>query len=300
MSGRTPARRVRRRTALLNGGLRRAETALNPGRNPAPRLVAERTDANERPGPPAPRLLAELSHDLRSPLASLRLLVEGMSDGVLEEEERAEYLARMHTQISVLADMVDDLHALSRTQAGDRVAARQAVDPHELVDRALATMRTHAEAAGITLARDSAAGLPVICANPLQLHRVLVNLIENAIRHTAAGGRVLVRARPSRGGLEIEVEDDGEGIPAEDRERVFGAFYGRDRNSSNARSGLGLAIARGTLEAHGGSISVADSPRGARLRLWLPGAPARRHRRRADDSLHICNELISATPDVLK
>jgi signal transduction histidine kinase len=223
-----------------------------------------------------------------------------MSDGVLEDEQRAEYLARMQTQLSVLTEMVDDLHAISRTQAGDGAAARQAVDPHELVERAVATTRTQAEAAGITLARDSAAGLPVVCAQPIQLHRVLVNLIENAIRHTARGGRVLVRANPSRGGLEIEVEDDGEGIPAEDRERVFHAFYGRDREGSNVRSGLGLAIARATLEAHGGSISVVDSAHGARLRIWLPASsPTRLHPRHGHDSLHRCNELLSATPDLL-
>jgi signal transduction histidine kinase len=250
-------------------------------------------NAQEQPSPASPRLLAELSHDLRSPLASLRLLVDCLSDGVLSVRQRDGYLAQMATQISVLTAMVDDLHAVSRFEAGDRAGAFEAgdragafeagdragafeaVDPRRLVERALEMMRIQATAAGVVLELDAPAPLPVICANPLQLHRMLVNLIENAIRHTDEGGSVILRAHPARGSLVIEVEDEGDGIPAADAERVFTAFYGGDRAGSAARSGLGLAMARATIAAHGGHICVAACSRGTRLRISLPVAPSR-------------------------
>jgi signal transduction histidine kinase len=217
--------------------------------------------------------VAELSHDLRSPLASLRLLVEGMSDGVLGAQQRLEYLSQMETQISLLTAMIDDLHSLSRLEAGDPAGAFEAVDPGELVERAVQATRIQARAARVGLEIDAPPFLPNICANPLHLHRVLVNLIENAIRHTDEGGSVSVRAHPTPGSLVIEIEDDGDCIPAEDTERVFTAFYGGDRKRSAGRSGLGLAMARATIEAHGGKICVAASSRGTRLRISLPASP---------------------------
>jgi signal transduction histidine kinase len=208
----------------------------------------------------------------------------------------------MQTQISLLTAMVDDLHSLSRVQAGERPDLREAIDPSDLLARALDAMRIQAEASEITLRSAPVAGLPVICGHSLQLHRVLVNLVENAIRHSAPGGEVRLRARRLRGGLEIEVEDEGDGIPTDDRERIFYAFYGRDRSRSGKRSGLGLAIARATVEAHGGRISVADCSQGARIRIWLPAAGLSRlqpPRGRNRDSVQSCNDLISATPDRL-
>jgi signal transduction histidine kinase len=229
--------------------------------------------------------VAELSHDLRTPLASLRLLVQAMSDGLVEDEQRSAYLAQMAAEISLLTEMIDDLHSLSRAQAGDPAQGHETVDPHELIDRAAAAMRIQAETAGVRLETDAARDLPVILADRLQLHRVLVNLIDNGIRHTGEGGNVAVLAHAALGGVEIEVENDGDGIPAQDRDRVFDAFYSPDGGRSPARSGLGLAIARATIEGHRGRIWLDDPGRGTRFRIWLPAAASRQlRRRRSHDS----------------
>jgi signal transduction histidine kinase len=109
-----------------------------------------------------------------------------------------------------------------------------------------------------------------------------MNLMENAIRHARPGGKVVVRAERTLCGVEIEIEDDGDGIAVEDRDRVFDAFYGADGRGSLARSGLGLAIARATVEAHGGRIWLADSRCGTRVRFSLPASSERRPARRND------------------
>jgi signal transduction histidine kinase len=248
------------------------------------------------------RRVAEISHDLRTPLASLRLLVEGLSDGVLGDEDRHAYLAQMQTQVSLLTELVDDLHALSSTHAlssmhAGESSSREAVDPNDLIDRTLAAMRIQAEARGVVLQREASAILPVICANALALQRVLVNLIENAIRHTDAGGHVTIRAHPSLGRIELEVQDDGDGIPAHERGRVFRAFYGHDGEHSVARSGLGMAIAQAAVEEHGGRIWLDDSPQGTRVRITLPtSAPRARPASRSHALSASSNDSISMAP----
>jgi signal transduction histidine kinase len=225
---------------------------------------------------PSPRLLAELSHDLRTPLASVRLIVRALRDGLLEPERRDDYLARIEQQVSLLTELVDELHAVAREQAGPRKWRTEWVSPQRLIREAADTMRIQAEATGVVLEIDAAPCLPLIRANTIELQRTLLNLLENAIRHARAGGRVRVHAEPAPGGLEIEVEDDGKGIAVEEHDHVFSAFVGADQRGSPSRSGLGLSIARSTVEAHGGRIWLVDSTSGTRVRLWLPAATERR------------------------
>jgi two-component system sensor histidine kinase BaeS len=281
MIGRGAVARPRRELAADQQTRPRRELAAGEHTRPRREPLAD-----ERARPVSAMVLAELSHDLRAPLASLRLLVEGLSDGVLADERRSEYLAQMQTQVSLLTAMVNDLHSQSRVQASDAAARREPVDPRELIHRAAETMRIQAEARGVLLECAASTGLPVICANALQLHRVLVNLVENAIRHTEPGGSVTLRAKATFGGIEIEVQDDGDGIPEVDRKRVFQAFYGRDGEHSPARSGLGLAMAEAAVEAHGGRIWLGDSAGGTCVHIMLPAsAPRRRRRRRGHTSL---------------
>jgi signal transduction histidine kinase len=234
---------------------------------PPPLLAERRQDAEQQ--------LAELSHDLRTPLASAHLLVRALSDGLVEDERRDEYLARIEQQISLLSAMVDDLHSASRARASGGRVRTERVCPHELIQTALDATRVQAEALGISLESTVAPCLPALRVEPTALHRALLNLIDNAIRHAPAGGSVVVRAESALGGIEIEVADDGDGIPPEERDRVFAAFYSGDCRRSSSRSGLGLAIAKAAVEAHGGRIWIADATSGTRVRLWLP-VPARR------------------------
>jgi signal transduction histidine kinase len=222
---------------------------------------------------PSARMVAELSHDLRTPLASVGLLVGALRDGLVEPELRDEYLARIEQQVSLVTELVDELHSVAREGAPGWMT--ESISPQALIEAVAETVRVHAEASGVVLEIDAPPCLPTIRANRLQLRRALLNLLENAIRHARDGGRVAVHAQRALGGVEIEVEDDGEGIADEERAHVFTAFYGGDRRGSPARSGLGLAIAHATVEAHGGRIWLAESAAGTRVRLSLPAATQR-------------------------
>jgi len=224
------------------------------------------------------RLIAAVSHDLRTPLASLRLLVDAVEDGVATGETRERYLHEMRTHVEALSVLIDDLFELSRLEAGEISWSMHQVELGELVNETVAALRAQAQERGVTVAAEAAGPLSAR-ANAEKLQRVLFNLVVNAIRHTPADGSVVVRARPAvdgSGAVEVEVVDDGAGVLAAERERVFEPFY-RGGEDGTARSsdgaGLGLAIARAIVEAHGGRIWLeAVQPRGTRVRFTLPAA----------------------------
>lgn len=218
------------------------------------------------------QLVAAASHDLRTPLASLRLLVESIDDGVVTGETRDRYLREIRTHVAVLSDLVDDLFELSRIEAGDISWTMRRVELGDLIGDTVAAMRAPAAQRGVKLAAELAPGQVVAQANAEKLQRVLFNLIQNAIRHTPADGSVTVRARSDGGGVEVEVSDEGEGIPAADGERVFEAFYRGDAARGEDGAGLGLAISRAIVEAHGGKIWLEDGAPGTRVHFTLRGA----------------------------
>jgi signal transduction histidine kinase len=216
------------------------------------------------------RMVAAVSHDLRTPLASLRLLVEAIDDGVATGETRERYLGEMRTHVEALTALIDDLFELSRIEAGEISWTMRQVELRELIDDTVAAMRAPAEARGVAIAADLPGDEVLARANAEKVQRVLFNLIQNAIRHTPADGSVTVRARNAGGGVEIEVADEGEGIAEADGERVFEAFYRGDKSRSEEGAGLGLAISRAIVEAHGGRIWLEDGPPGASVHFTLP------------------------------
>lgn len=218
------------------------------------------------------RLVAAASHDLRTPLASLRLLVESIDDGVVTGETRDRYLGEIRTHVAVLSDLVDDLFELSRIEAGDISWTMRQVELGDLIGDTVAAMRAPAEARGVRIAAELPPGHVVAEANAEKVQRVLFNLIQNAIRHTPADGSVTIRARNHGGDVEVEVADDGEGIPASDGERVFDAFYRGDAARGEDGAGLGLAISRAIVEAHGGKIWLENGTPGTRVHFTLRGA----------------------------
>lgn len=218
------------------------------------------------------RLVAAASHDLRTPLASLRLLVESIDDGVATGETRDRYLREIRTHVAVLSDLIDDLFELSRIEAGDISWTLRQVELGELIDETVAAMRAPAEERGVRIAAELPEGALVAEANAEKVQRVLFNLIQNAIRHTPADGSVTVRARPLGAGVEVEVDDSGEGIAAADGERVFEAFYRGDASRGEDGAGLGLAIAKAIVEAHGGRIWLEPGAPGTKVRFTLQGA----------------------------
>jgi signal transduction histidine kinase len=219
-------------------------------------------------------LVAAVSHDLRTPITSLRLLAEAVGDDVVDGDLRRGYLQRMRTHIDVLSNLIDDLFELSRLEAGDIRWSLERVPLAELVGETVEAMRLEAEAKGVSVNVEVADALAPAHANPEKLQRVLFNLIQNAIRHTPADGSVVVRAETVADRVEIEVADNGDGIAPEERDRVFTAFYrgGVDAARSGGGAGLGLAVSRAIVEAHGGEIWLPDASVGTRVRFSLPAA----------------------------
>jgi signal transduction histidine kinase len=217
------------------------------------------------------RLVASVSHDLRTPLASLRLLVESIEDGVVTGETRDRYLHEVRTHVAALSALIDDLFELSRIEAGDISWTMSRVELRELVGDTVAAMRAPAAARGVTLAAELPPHEVMARANAEKVQRVLFNLIQNAIRHTPADGSVTVRAQTSPGGVEVEVADSGEGIARGDDKRVFDAFYrgGEGDAADPDGAGLGLAISRAIVEAHGGRIWLEEAAPGTRVRFTL-------------------------------
>jgi len=221
-------------------------------------------------------LIAAVSHDLRTPITSLRLLADALRDEVVDPQSRLEYVSRIAIHVTALSALIDDLFELSRLQAGDVRWAIEQVPLDELVLETVDAMRPEADAHSVAVRTELPAGLFPVRGNPEQIQRVLFNLIQNAIRHTPADGSVTVRAQPADDELEIEVADTGSGIPLAERERVFEAFFqGSSRAArTDGSAGLGLAISRAIVEAHGGRIWVADATDGTRVRFSLPRAIA--------------------------
>ena len=219
-------------------------------------------------------LVAAVSHDLRTPITSLRLLAEAVEDEIVDEQTRAGYLARMRTHIDALSALIDDLFELSRLEAGDISWTLERVPLDELVGETVEAMRVQAERKGVAVLASMPDALGPARANPEKLQRVLFNLIQNAIRHTPSDGSVVVRAEPVADRIEVEVADTGDGIAHEERDRVFAAFYrgGADAARTTGGAGLGLAVSRAIVEAHGGSIWLADTAVGTRVRFSLPAA----------------------------
>jgi signal transduction histidine kinase len=215
-------------------------------------------------------LVASVSHDLRTPITALRLLAEAVDDGLVDAETSREYAARMSTHVRALSALIDDLFELSRLESGELRWTMERVALGELVRDAVEAMRPTAEASSVAVRAILDAGDPLAHGDPARLQRVLFNLIQNAIRHTPPDGTVTVRAHPCADGVEIEVSDTGAGIPTEERERVFEPFHRLDLARRDAGAGLGLAISRAIVEAHGGRIWIADAAAGTSVRVLLP------------------------------
>ncbi len=218
------------------------------------------------------QLVAHASHDLRTPVTSLRLLAAAVDDEVVDGQLRREYVRRMLTHIEALSALIDDLFELSRLQAGDINWSLEQVVVGELVDETVAAMRVQAEAKGVAVTADLPDRLAPVRGNPEKLQRVLFNLIQNAIRHSPADGTVVVRAETLAGMIELEVEDGGPGISDSERDLIFDAFYrgGVDAARSSDGAGLGLAVARAIVDAHGGEIWLPTAATGTRVRFSVP------------------------------
>jgi len=213
-------------------------------------------------------LLADLAHELRTPLSVIQGGAEGMLDG-LYPIDRA-HLEPLLEETRVMARLLDDLQILSTAEAGVLRLHRESVDPGTLVEDAAAAYRGQAETAHVSLEAHVAPGMPALEVDPVRIGQVLANLLSNAVRHSAPGGSVVISADPAPGGhaVAFAVSDAGSGVPAELLPHMFDRFV---KASDSGGAGLGLAIAKSLVEAHGGEIS-ADSraKQGTTIRFVLP------------------------------
>jgi signal transduction histidine kinase len=219
------------------------------------------------------RLLADLAHEVRTPVATITGYLEAVEDGVQPLD--ATTVAVLREQADRLTRLAEDLAAVTHAEAGDLVLDADAVAPGELVDGATRAAQERAAARGVVLRSATEPGLPPVRVDRLRILQVLDNLLSNALRHTPGGGEVVVRAeRSGDGGVRLVVSDTGEGIAAEHLPHVFDRLYraGTARDRASGGSGIGLAISKALVEAHGGSIdaSSAGPGRGATFTVTLP------------------------------
>jgi signal transduction histidine kinase len=231
----------------------------------------ERSLARERAGEARRKdLITAVSHDLRTPLASLRAMVEAVNDGVVGDPHTLRrYAEEMRRSVESLTLLVDDLFELVQIDAGAIEAESERIRLEEVVRSVLATCEPQAREKGLVVETELREERDCLCSP--RLVRVLQNLLQNAIRHTPADGTVRMAAHRVPDGLELVVEDSGEGIAAGALDEVFEPFWRGDAARSSEGSGLGLALAKRIVESLGGQIRVQSEPaRGSRFAVVVP------------------------------
>lgn len=202
------------------------------------------------------RLFGDLAHEIRTPVSVLEAYVEAVEDGVKSLD--SETITTMREQTDRLVRFSDDVASLAQAEESHASIAPTAVAPAALIDAAVTAAADRFAAKGVSLATRADGDLPTLWADPHRLGQVLGNLLDNALRHTARGGRVDIGASSDNRDVTITVTDDGEGIPAEHLPSVFERFYRADaaRDREHGGAGIGLAIAKAIVEAHGGHIAA--------------------------------------------
>jgi signal transduction histidine kinase len=221
-------------------------------------------------------LIGAVSHDLRTPLASVQAMVEAMVDGVVRDPATVQrYLQTMQRETANLGALIGDLFELSQLDAGALSLQVEASPIQDLISDTLESLRVQAARKRLKLTGSVDGALPPVLMDSARVQRVLYNLVQNAIRHTPADGSIVLEAHDAGREVRVSVADSGEGIREADLPRVFDRFFRGDpaRTREGAGAGIGLAIARGIVEAHGGRIWVESAPeRGSRFSFVLPKA----------------------------
>jgi two-component system sensor histidine kinase BaeS len=220
-------------------------------------------------------MVADIAHELRTPLSNIQGYIEAIRDGLLEPDGST--LDTIHQQASYLSSLVEDLKTLAETEASGFRLDLQPASIEEVVRGSVEGFRPRAGTGGVTLRVEVAEALPVVQMDRTRIEQVVGNLLENAIRHTPSGGTVAVSAEAADAeGVRVAVADAGEGIPPESLPFVFERFYRADpsRARTTGGAGLGLTIAKQLVEAHGGSIRVESTPgSGSRFIFDIPYRP---------------------------
>jgi len=218
-------------------------------------------------------MVTDVAHELRTPLSNIRGYLEALQDGVVEPERHV--IDSLYEEAMHLNHLIDDLQELSLAEAGQLRLERQPVALADVVHRVIEAVRARARAGEIELQTDLPEDLPLVDIDPQRIGQVLRNLLDNALTHTPPGGEIAIAAHADAQWVEVCVRDTGSGIAAKDLPYVFERFYRADRSRSRATggAGLGLAIVRQLVQAHGGQIEVeSEAGQGARFIFTLPVA----------------------------
>jgi len=223
------------------------------------------------------RLIAGASHDLRTPLAALRAMIDALADGIVTDAATTErYLRQCRVEIQRMSDLIDDLFDMAQLDAGHVVLKGEQVSLPDLISDTLASFTARAQAQDVTLRGQVDVGIDMVWMDADKISRVLTNLVDNALRHTPAGGEICIEAESELAKVVISVRDTGEGVSSDDLPHIFDHFYRGEQSRSregytSGGTGLGLAIAKRMVEAHGGHIEALSTPgEGTTVRFTLP------------------------------
>jgi signal transduction histidine kinase len=221
-------------------------------------------------------LIAWAGHDLQTPLASVQAVVEALADGLVEDPETAQrYLRTAQKNIHALSVLIDDMFQMAQLDAGGMPLERAENSLSDLISDTMESFSELAARQGVDLQGSVDARIDPVIMDAQRIGRVLNNLVSNALQHTPTGGRVSVRASRQPQAVLVEVTDTGQGIRSEDLPFIFDRFYRgeKSRSRSTGGAGLGLAIAKGIVEAHGGQIGVENAVQGTRFYFTIPAKP---------------------------
>ena len=217
-------------------------------------------------------LIGNISHEFRTPLAGIKAMVETLRDGAIDDKKAArDFLTRIDSEVARLTQLVAELTELSRIETGKAELKKEPVNLNQLVEEVIAQLSPQAERQKISISQDFAADLPSVLADKERVRQVIANLVHNAIKFTPAGGRITITSRALEDSVVVDIADTGIGIPKEDLARVFERFYKGDKARAGEGAGMGLAIAKHVVEAHGGSIWVrSEEGKGSTFSFSLP------------------------------
>ncbi len=217
-------------------------------------------------------LIGNISHEFRTPLAGIKAMVETLRDGAIDDKESArDFLARIDDEVERLTQIVAELTELSRIEAGKTELVLEPVNLNLLIEEVIAQLGPQVERRQLTVGKKLAASLPPVQADKERIRQAIVNLFHNAIKFTSPGGRIMVATRVQGGSAAVDISDTGIGIAKSDLPHVFERFYRGDRARSGGGTGMGLAIAKHVVEAHGGSIWVqSEEGKGSTFSFSLP------------------------------
>lgn len=212
-------------------------------------------------------MMADIAHELRTPLAVIQGKLEALLDGVYERDD--EQLTELLAEVHILGHLVEDLRTLALTESGALKLEKESTDINELAHDVCRSFQGQAAARNGTLRVDSPPDLPLVTIDAVRIREVLVNLVTNALEHTPAGGTVVIAlADAGSNGISVEVSDSGSGMKPEETNRAFERFH---KGSESRGLGLGLAIARNLVVAHGGEIQLTSKPgQGTKIRFTIP------------------------------